>query len=105
LTAPSVHGYIFVYWDIDGASQGNGVNPINVTTGASHLATAHYVPRIDGDINGDRTVNILDGVLLGRAYTLIPTSPNWNPDADLNHDGIIDIFDAIILSSNFGKRN
>jgi hypothetical protein len=42
LTAPSVSGYQFGYWDVDGTSQGTGVNPITVTMDAAHTATAHY---------------------------------------------------------------
>jgi len=42
LTAPDVAGYQFSYWDVDGNSQGAGVNPIMVTMDAPHVATAHY---------------------------------------------------------------
>ncbi len=34
--------YDFRYWDVDGASQGLGVNPITVNMNANHTATAHY---------------------------------------------------------------
>ncbi len=43
LTAPVVAGYAFTYWDVDGASQGNGTNPIAATMNAPHMASAHYV--------------------------------------------------------------
>ena len=42
LTAPDVAGYQFNYWDVDGVSQGAGVNPITVNMDAPHTATAHY---------------------------------------------------------------
>ena len=42
LTAPAAQNYAFVYWDLDGASQGNGTNPITTTMNARHVATAHY---------------------------------------------------------------
>jgi hypothetical protein len=42
LTAPVAQNYTFVYWDVDGASQGNGTNPITTTMNAPHVATAHY---------------------------------------------------------------
>jgi len=42
LTAPSVTGYLFVYWDVDGVSQGDGINPITITATGPHTATAHY---------------------------------------------------------------
>jgi uncharacterized repeat protein (TIGR02543 family) len=34
--------YNFSYWDINGVSQGAGVNPITVHMDANHTATAHY---------------------------------------------------------------
>jgi hypothetical protein len=37
--------YKFSYWDVDGASQGVDVNPINVHMDAPHVATAHYTPQ------------------------------------------------------------
>jgi outer membrane protein assembly factor BamB len=43
LTAPAVQHYMFGYWDVDGSSQGNGMNPITTTMNAPHVATAHYV--------------------------------------------------------------
>ena len=55
------------------------------------------------DINGDRTIDILDAILLADAYGSIPSTPTiWNPNADLNSDDIIDILDAIILANNYG---
>jgi hypothetical protein len=42
-----VAGYAFSNWDVDGTSQGSGVNPITINTNARHTATAHYqaIPR------------------------------------------------------------
>jgi uncharacterized repeat protein (TIGR02543 family) len=42
LTAQSVPGYAFNYWDVDGTSQGNGVNPITVNMNGPHTAKANY---------------------------------------------------------------
>jgi len=42
LTAPSVSGYTFLNWDIDGASQGSEISSITVSMNAPHTATAHY---------------------------------------------------------------
>jgi hypothetical protein len=42
LTAQPITGYTFQYWDVDGTSQGNGVNPITVHMNGPHTATAHY---------------------------------------------------------------
>lgn len=42
LTAPSIAGWAFNFWDVDSVSQGNGVNPITVSMNGPHAATAHY---------------------------------------------------------------
>jgi len=42
LTAPLVSGYTFLFWDVDGVSQGSGVSSIIVNMNAPHTATAHY---------------------------------------------------------------
>ncbi|MGC9345569.1 MAG: PKD domain-containing protein, partial [Candidatus Bathyarchaeales archaeon] len=42
LTAPTVPNYQFNYWDVDGTSQGVGVNPITVHMNAPRTAIAHY---------------------------------------------------------------
>jgi hypothetical protein len=46
LTAQSVTGYNFNYWDVDGASQGAGIATITVVMNAPHTATAHYTPQV-----------------------------------------------------------
>jgi len=40
LTAPPVLGYVFLYWDFNGISQGSGVNPVTVQVDCT--ATAHF---------------------------------------------------------------
>ena len=42
LTAQTVSGYTFNYWDVNAGSQDSGVNPITVHMGGPHTATAHY---------------------------------------------------------------
>jgi hypothetical protein len=42
LTAQIVTGYTFNYWDVDGVSQGSGVNPITLFLDSPHTATVHY---------------------------------------------------------------
>jgi len=42
LSAPSVSGYNFQYWDVDGNALGGNVTSMTVTMNAPHTATAHY---------------------------------------------------------------
>jgi hypothetical protein len=53
---------------------------------------------INGDINGDGAVNVLDAIALAKAFGSTPQDSNWNPRADLNSDGIVNILDALILA-------
>jgi len=37
------------------------------------------------------------------AFGATSNSPQWNPAADLNSDGIIDVLDLVIVIINFGS--
>lgn len=56
LTAPSVEGYIFLYWDLDGVSQGSSVIEISLLMDSPHTATAHYMQ--EQAVVGGLTVSI-----------------------------------------------
>jgi hypothetical protein len=51
LTAPTVAGYSFMYWDVGGAHQGTDKATIYVIMNAAHTATAHY-KLISGPVGG-----------------------------------------------------
>jgi hypothetical protein len=38
--------------------------------------------------------------LVARALFTTPGRPRWNPDADLNHDGVVDLFDLFIVTES-----
>jgi hypothetical protein len=57
-----------------------------------------------GDVNRDGTVDIYDVTTICMAYDSTPTSPNWNPNADLAPPyGLIDIYDVCTVLINYGK--
>lgn len=58
---------------------------------------------INGDVNGDDTVNIADFLALRAAFGSSPASANWNRNADLNGDGSVNVSDFLILRAGFGK--
>jgi len=58
--------------------------------------------KLMGDINGDKTVNYTDAILVGAAFGSKIGDLNWNPNADLNRDGYVNYKDVIIIGSNFG---
>jgi hypothetical protein len=57
-----------------------------------------------GDMNEDKTVNILDGVKLSLAWTGTPGDSQWNVAADLNHDNVINILDGTRMSIHWGEH-
>jgi len=58
---------------------------------------------IIGDINGDHTINILDAVIMSKAWDAFPTDPWWNIKADINHSGNVSITDAARLGAHWGE--
>lgn len=57
----------------------------------------------DADIAqpNDCVTNFLDYSVLVAAMFSVPSSANWNPDADFNDDGIVNLLDAAIFSNLF----
>jgi hypothetical protein len=64
-----------------------------------------FVNRMNGDLNGDRLVDLFDALIFAKsfgAYLMVyPGHARWNEEADLNGDGQIDIFDAIQFAAIF----
>jgi len=60
---------------------------------------------IQGDINADGRVNILDmvrcAILFGKKYPIL----GWDPNADLNNDGAINIIDIVTVAVHFGETS
>jgi uncharacterized protein (DUF2141 family) len=55
-----------------------------------------------GDVNRDGKIDMRDIGLITLAYGSTPGTPKWNPDADLNGDGVIDDKDLEIARTHFG---
>jgi hypothetical protein len=100
-------------WDYDGRKIAPAASlPITLTldvdddiygvTDFSFDITLFAATYIIGDINGDKTVDIFDMVAIGTAWDSTPSDSNWNPLADLDQNGIINIFDVTMLARNWG---
>jgi len=50
-----------------------------------------------GDIDGSHQISVGDAGAIGLAWHSKPGDPNWNPDADLNKDDIVDNYDLLII--------
>jgi hypothetical protein len=59
---------------------------------------------IPGDLNGDFKVNLEDLVLLAQAYGSKPGDPNWNPNADIDNNGVVGLSDLVILALHYGQH-
>ncbi len=58
---------------------------------------------LEGDVNGDCTVNIFDLASVGLAYGSQPGSEGWNGKMDFNGDCAINIFDLAAVGLNYGN--
>ena len=62
----------------------------------------YFANTLNGDLNFDNDVNVLDAILLAKSFGTRFLNTNWSEDADTNGDGIVNILDAITLCSCFG---
>ena len=53
---------------------------------------------LNGDVNGDGTVNVLDLTLVARNVGIMPLT---HPQADINGDGAVNVMDLILVSNMF----
>jgi len=97
-------------WDTTNFAKGNYIIRAyatsvtgEVNTNDNNLEGGTVMVTIPGDINGDRIVNALDLYALGKTYGTTPSSPNWNPNANINNDDIVNKLDLEIIYQNFGK--
>jgi parallel beta-helix repeat protein len=96
--------YKGVFQNVTG-SDGIGDVPhvINVNSTDKYPLMESYT-QVIGDVNFDRKVDAEDISTFVSAFSSFPSSLEWNPYVDFNNDAIVDIYDAIILANNFGKK-
>lgn len=81
-------------------------NSRNATIHGATWTDGHILlpnPRF-GDTNGDGKVNLLDLIIVARAFGTTKGGPNFDPFADTNGDGVINILDFINISRNLGNH-
>ena len=113
ITLPSGYTIIISFiWNTTGFAKGNYTisayaHPVPSETDTSDnlLTDGWIILTILGDLNGDYKVDILDAIMLSKAFGSCPGDPNWNPNADLVEDSIVDILDAIALAKTFGQED
>jgi hypothetical protein len=67
------------------------------------LAAPGAAQALDGDINGDCNVNMLDLQLVGNRYGATWGSLRYSSHVDLNGDRRIDIVDLQMVAAHFGE--
>jgi PKD repeat protein len=71
---------------------------------ADNIRLSHVKVRIPGDINEDGTVDIVDISRAARAFGTYPRHPRWDPDADQNGDGKINIVDLTLIALHWKTK-
>jgi hypothetical protein len=57
---------------------------------------------VAGDLNHDGIVDIEDAITFSHAFGSKPSDQDWNPEADMDGNGEVDVFDMIKIAMNFG---
>jgi hypothetical protein len=73
--------------------------PLVITRGSISFEVVY-----GGDMNGNCVVIVADLTLFIAALNSTPGAPNWNPLADLNCSGVVNINDFTILAGRYGTQ-
>jgi parallel beta-helix repeat protein len=83
--------------------------PNETSTADNNFTGGLVAVSIVGDITGpqgwpDGKVTMSDIAIVARAFGSKPGSSNWNPNADINGDGIANMKDIALVARNFGQH-
>ncbi len=62
-------------------------------------------PKLEGDVNEDGVVDIIDLSMVAVSYGRFSWEPEYNRKADLNYDGVIDVFDISLVCIHYGETD
>ena len=71
--------------------------PLNLTVASGSFSNVV----LQGDLNDDSIVDIMDVSIAAIAFGATPDNPRWNAKADLNFDGVVDVLDLVLIILNF----
>jgi len=77
--------------------------PYEASTSNNLLVDGVVHVKIAGDVNADNSVDIKDLIDWDLAYGSYEGLPNWNPQADINGDGVVDEADGVLIVQNYRK--
>ena len=75
--------------------------PHETNTANNFFTGGNVKLKLVGDVNGDGKVDINDLIAWDAAYGSKAGDPNWNPQADINGDGIVDQLDGMLILQNY----
>ncbi len=78
--------------------------PYETNTTDNTLIDGTIKLKIVGDVNGDGTVDINDLIAWDQAYGTHAGEPNWNEQADINVDNIVDEADASLILEHYREH-
>jgi hypothetical protein len=86
-----------------------GTYPLTLTAsnGVGSDAVQNFTLRVGlpGDVNLDGVVDCTDLDLVGNSFGYYIGQPNYNPDADLDNDGVVNWSDVTLVESNLPPGN
>jgi hypothetical protein len=76
--------------------------PVTIRVAGGDHTTGSYTVEttLPGDVNGDGQVNLADVKPFAEAYVAQPGDPKYNPAADYNQNGIVNLYDALAMERN-----
>ncbi|MFZ0966404.1 MAG: dockerin type I domain-containing protein [Candidatus Bathyarchaeia archaeon] len=94
------------YWDKQTGVmvEASAVYPQLNMTATGRATETNMWQGLYGDVNSDGVVDVRDIAIFGKAFGSYPGHLRWNPAADLDGNGIINILDGVIIAKNFGKK-
>jgi parallel beta-helix repeat protein len=117
LKAGSTMALVFT-WNCSGSAYGNFTFEATVGTvmGEVNISNNDYVCNVSvhvgipGDVSSvnqgvyDTTVNMRDIAYMIMLFNTRPGSPNWNPNVDVNNDGVVNMRDIATAIFNFNRH-
>ena len=67
------------------------------------LVNGDVTVTIPGDVNGDRVVDVRDLFLISKVFNSSPIRASWDPNADINNDGVVNTFEIEIINAHYGE--
>lgn len=101
LAGLSIGGTYTAY--IKGPAQLAKASTFTLTPEGASLNSGQPLSLISGDLNDDNVIDNSDYTLAQGLVGTTPSSPNWNPLADIDGDGAVNIIDLDIVKNNLGK--